>query len=64
MVSDFCAKLSKRENEVNDDTRDTNDVSNPEGENDFIHHPFKLKEQSMIKLNIKVSSTLEDFEGF
>ncbi|CAL1279905.1 unnamed protein product [Larinioides sclopetarius] len=52
-LTDFCAKLSKRENEVDDGAPDTNDVNNLEGENDFIHHPFKLKEQSVIKLNIK-----------
>ncbi|XP_055949381.1 protein Son-like [Argiope bruennichi] len=51
-LTDFCARLSKKENESDTDG-DTNDISNLEGENDFIHHPFKLKEQTMIKLNIK-----------
>ncbi|GFS32034.1 protein SON [Nephila pilipes] len=52
-LTDFCAKLSKKENEVNDEPNNTIDVGNKDGDTGFIHHPFKLKEQSMIKLNIK-----------
>lgn len=52
-LTDFCAKLSKKENEVNDESNQALDINNKEGDTDFIHHPFKLKEQSLIKLNIK-----------
>ncbi|GIY33617.1 hypothetical protein CEXT_32861 [Caerostris extrusa] len=49
----FRVKLSKRENEVNDETNDGNDSGNQDIDTGFIHHPFKIKEPSMIKLNIK-----------
>ncbi|GFQ91923.1 hypothetical protein TNCT_354572 [Trichonephila clavata] len=52
-LTDFCAKLSKKENEVNDEPNQVSDISKKEGDTGFIHHPFKLKEQSLIKLNIK-----------
>ncbi|GIX82581.1 protein SON [Caerostris darwini] len=52
-LTDFCVKLSKRENEVNDETNDGNDSGNQDIDTGFIHHPFKIKEPSMIKLNIK-----------
>ncbi|GFW27489.1 hypothetical protein TNCV_163302 [Trichonephila clavipes] len=52
-LTDFCAKLSKKENEVNDEPNQASDVSKKDGDTGFIHHPFKLKEQSLIKLNIK-----------
>ncbi|GFY53884.1 hypothetical protein TNIN_407572 [Trichonephila inaurata madagascariensis] len=52
-LTDFCAKLSKKENEINDEPNQAPDVSKKDGDTGFIHHPFKLKEQSLIKLNIK-----------
>lgn len=51
-LTDFCQRLSQKENEPNtNDNEETEDKD--DDESGFIHHPFKVKEPSMIKLNIK-----------
>lgn len=47
-------RLSKRENDPVDEKPSKND-GKQDKDAGFIHHPFKLKEQPMIKLNIKVN---------
>nr|XP_015922340.1 protein Son isoform X2 [Parasteatoda tepidariorum] len=51
-LTDFCTKLSKKEN---DPVAEDKDDAGNNAESGFIHHPFKIKEASAIKLNIKNS---------
>lgn len=52
ILLDFCQRLSQKENEP--DASDNENDDKPDDETGFIHHPFKVKEPTMIKLNIKV----------
>ncbi|XP_035209233.1 protein SON-like, partial [Stegodyphus dumicola] len=54
-LTDFCVKLSKKENEedVANGAGTKEEEGGDEDEDDFIHHPFRLKEPSVLKLNIK-----------
>lgn len=52
-LTDFCQRLSQKENEPETSDNDEKD-DKADDETGFIHHPFKVKEPGMIKLNIKV----------
>lgn len=52
LILDFCQRLSQKENECIDSNEEDEDKA--DDETGFIHHPFKIKEPGMIKMNIKV----------
>lgn len=50
---DFCQRLSQKENDP--DMSDNENEEKADDDTGFIHHPFKVKEATTIKLNIKVN---------
>lgn len=58
-LTEFCQALSKKEGDDDGDNGNKEDTKNDDdSDQPFIHHPFKLKEQSVITMNIKNATQL------